>query len=428
MLLRFEVRNHRSIREPVELSMIAVDDRSATRGFERLKDRVLTVAAIYGANASGKSNILESLTWLAEAVRHSLRQWDESIPRDPHAFQGAAAEPSIFKLELMVNEVRYSYTLAVSDKEVLAETLHSYPQGRARKIFDRQSLESITFRSGLAHGAVRELLTPTTLVLSAGVRLRTEGIAEVGRAIANMQQLGFSGRGQRRPRFWSGFYPGSTTRIFSREDEESPDEVSHLTEDPLRAAALGLLRFADLGIEDVEVPAPPSTSDPDSPRELAARPDLKLIHNVGGEEVALNFGEESQGTRTWYRLIAPLLEVLKDGRILLVDKMDASLHPRLTAKIIELFYDEQTNPNNAQLIFTTHDTHLLLRLNRDEIWLAEKDNRGATSLTALADFSGDAVRRSMNLERNYLQGRYGGVPQLDESHLAPTQKLVAHHD
>ncbi len=427
MLLRFEVANHRSIREPVELTMIAVDDdRQATRGFERLKDRVLTVAAFYGANASGKSNVLDSLGWLSHAVQHSLRMWDESIPREPHAFHGVPAQPTTFGLDLMVGEVRYAYELSISDTEVLSESLYSYPRGRARRVFDRQG-STITFRSGIAHNAIRELLTPTTLILSAGIRMRTDELAEVGRAIANIQYLGLPKRGGRYPALGMGPSPFSTTRIFSQWDDflDNPERVDNVTEHPMREAALGLLRFADLGIEDVEVPPRPNRSDPD---ERHPRTELKLIHNVGNEFIPLDFSEESEGTRVWYQLISPLLNVLRTGEILLFDEMDASLHPHLTAKIVDLFYDEKTNPHNAQLIFTTHDTNLLLQLNRDEIWLTEKDNQGATTLTALAEFSGDTVRRSMNLERNYLQGRYGGLPHLDESQLLPAQLLVGNNE
>ncbi len=196
----------------------------------------------------------------------------------------------------------------------------------------------------------------------------------------------------------------------------------------LREAVLDLLRFADIGINNVKVLPSPNKSDPDLSRELPVRPEIQLIHTAGGESYALDFSQESQGTKTWFNLIAPLLDVLAEGQILLFDELDASLHPQLTEKIVDLFYDVRTNPNNAQLIFTTHDTHLLQKLNRDEVWLAEKNEYGATSLTALSDFSGDAVRRSMNLERNYLSGRYCGVPNLDESLLLTTHALVGNRE
>jgi len=102
---------------------------------------------------------------------------------------------------------------------------------------------------------------------------------------------------------------------------------------------------------------------------------------------------------------------------LLFDEIDASLHPRLSARLIEIFQDPATNPRGAQLIFTTHDTSLLNSLNRDEVWLTEKGESGETTLTALAEFGGDKVRRSLNLEKAYLQGRFGAVPELDQAAL-----------
>jgi AAA15 family ATPase/GTPase len=127
-----------------------------------------------------------------------------------------------------------------------------------------------------------------------------------------------------------------------------------------------------------------------------------------------DLAEESAGTQTWFALIGPTLSALRNGRILLFDEIDASLHPRLSARLLDLFEDHETNPHGAQLIFTTHDTSLLNYLNRDEVWLTEKNRSGTTTLTALAEYGGDKVRRSLNLERAYLQGRFGAVPELDQ--------------
>jgi predicted ATPase len=177
-----------------------------------------------------------------------------------------------------------------------------------------------------------------------------------------------------------------------------------------RESALALLRFADLGIDDVQV-----VEDEEEAR-LSAQPRrrLRFIHTAGGQEVPFEIAEESAGTQTWFALIGPALTALRRGQVLLFDEIDASLHPRLSARLLELFQDPKTNPHGAQLIFTTHDTSLLNYLNRDEVWLTEKGADGATTLTALAEYGGDKVRRSLNLERAYLQGRFGAVPELDQ--------------
>jgi hypothetical protein len=190
-----------------------------------------------------------------------------------------------------------------------------------------------------------------------------------------------------------------------------------------RDSALALLRFADLGIDGVQIV---ESDGNDARLTPAARPTFRpqLMHRVACQELPFELSEESTGTRTWYSLIGPTLSALKDGQVILIDEIDASLHPRLSARLLELFQDPETNPHGAQLIFTTHDTSLLNFLNRDEVWLTEKNDGGATTLTALAEYGGDKVRRSLNLERAYLQGRFGAVPELDQLALRRALGLV----
>ncbi|SHN47992.1 hypothetical protein SAMN05443668_13140 [Cryptosporangium aurantiacum] len=409
MLLRFAVSNHRSINEPVELSMVAVDDdREAARRFDLLNESVLTVAGIYGPNASGKSNVVDALAWLSAAVGRSLRAWDETIPREPFKFSSAAGLPTTFEAEMMVDGVRYAYQLELTDKEVTTEALYSYPERRQRLLFEREGL-NIHFRRGLgsALSGVRELLTPTTLALSAAMRFREPDVSPFGHKLANVVVLGTR---PRRPRTVDWYAYSSPVLYRASETErlfvESSDQRG-------RTQGLGLLRFADLGIDDVEVVEEAVDDAVDAP----IRRQIRLVHRVEDQKIAFNLYDESEGTRTWFRLIGPVLRALKAGRTMLFDEIDASLHPRLSAKLLELFQDPRTNPSGAQLVFTSHDTSLLNHLNRDEVWLTDKGIRGATSLTPLSDFGGDKVRRSLNLEKAYLQGRFGAVPELDQQAL-----------
>ena len=142
---------------------------------------------------------------------------------------------------------------------------------------------------------------------------------------------------------------------------------------------------------------------------------VRLLHRSTQDKLPFDFGLESEGTRTWFQLIGPVLTALRPGSLLLFDELDGSLHPTLSMELIRLFHDPTTNPDTAQLIFTSHDTSLLNHLNRDEVWLTEKTEGGATRLGALAEFAGERVRQSQNLEKAYLHGRFGALPDVDRT-------------
>lgn len=411
VLLRFEVANYRSILAPVSLSLIAIDtDRAAAWEVAGLDQSVLATAGIYGANASGKSNVVEALGWLSSAVRRSLRSWDQTIPRVPFRFGDGPTRPTEFEVDLVLEGTRYTYRLEVTDTEVLYEALYSYPERRRRVLFEREGSD-LRFRRGLTRAAaIRELLTPTSLTLSVALRFVEPELGQVATAIAGMQTIGL----ERRTVGRSSFFDSSSTRWWFEDRQMTLFDGAESFPADGRASALAMLRLADLGIDDVEITEVVDnlSSDTERPRKLRQ---LRLIHRGLGQHLSFDLADESVGTRTWFTLIGPTLQALRSGQVLVVDEIDASLHPRLSAKLIELFKDPQTNPHRAQLVFTSHDTSLLNHLNRDEVWLTEKADDGSTSLTALADFGGDKVRRSLNLERAYLQGRFGGVPELEQS-------------
>ena len=414
MLLRFQVANHRSILDPVELSMVAVDeDRAAARRFDRLSERVLTVAGIYGPNASGKSNVLEAIAWLSHAVAVSLKGWEEFIPRDPHRFGTGPESPSMFDVDFVANGVRYGYRLEVDDSVVLYESLQSYPERRRRTLFEREE-DQIQFRRGLTRASgIQDLLTSTTLALSAAVRLGDPEIKSAGRAIAGIGALGLDRRWGRR------FFPivhDSSLRLFL--GERGAREAPALGTSTSRATILELLRFADPGIDEIEI------VESDEHSRIGPRRRLRFVHQVEDEPVLFELDDESAGTQTWFHLLGPALGALQRGRILLFDEIDASLHPRLSARLLELFRDPKTNPHGAQLVFNSHDTSLLNVLNRDEVWFTEKEVDSSTNLTALAEFGGDQVRRSLNLERAYLQGRFGAIPEIDQVDMRSALGLI----
>ena len=401
--------------------MIAVDeDRAATRGFDGLSERVLTVAGIYGPNASGKSNVLDALAWLSMAVATSLRSWEDYVPREAHRLGNGPVSPSEFDLDLVAKGVRYGYRLEVDDSAVLLESLDSYPEGRRRNLFTRRKGE-IDFRRGLARArGIRDLLTPTTLALSAGRRLGGTDFARVWQRLARMRVLGIQ---RRRLPHVGGFHPfDPTLRLLFEADEADQPSLSGTSEDPPvknPRRVLDLLRFADPGIEDFVI------SEEEYGGMSGSRRHLGFVHRGEGEPVTFDLEEESAGTQTWFRLIGPAFAALRFGRVLLLDEIDASLHPRLSARLIEIFQDPLTNARGAQLVFTSHDTSLLNSLNRDEVWLTEKAPAATTRLVGLAEFGGERVRKSQNLERAYLQGRFGAVPEVDQVAVRKALGLVS---
>ena len=346
MLLRFEVSNHRSILEPVELSMIAVDDdRPSTRGFDLLSERVLTIAGIYGPNASGKSNILEALAWLSEAVERSLRTWDEFIPREPFKFGPGPETLSTYEVEMVVRGVRYAYRVEVDDSAVLFEGLYSYPERRRRVLFEREGLE-IGFRRGLGTlSGTRGLLTPTTLALLAAMRVDEPEGQAFGRYLAGIRVLGVRRRAAwRRP--YAVSLPGLalTERLFVEHSPTQPSLFDNTEFAPHsdRESALALLRFADLGIDDVQIVEDEKSEIRTSLQTVREpRRQLRFMHRVAEQELPFDLSEESAGTQTWFALIGPTLSALRDGRILLFDEIDARLHPRLSARLLERFPDSQ---------------------------------------------------------------------------------------
>lgn len=401
--------------------MIAVDeDRAATRRFDGLSEHVLTVAGIYGPNASGKSNVLDAMAWLSMAVARSLRGWADYIPRDAHRFGKGPASPTEFDLDLEVDGVRYTYRLELDDSAVLFESLDTFPQGRRRNLFTRRNGE-IDFRRGLDRArGIQALLTPTTLALSAGRRVGASDFPSVAQAISSMRIL----RPRHRRTPWAGGVVrfDSTFDLLADAEADRPrlfDTGQDRSAVADRSSAMELLRFADSGIDDFVM------TEEESDRLGGLRRQLGLIHRGEGEPVTFSLEDESDGTQAWFRLIGPAFAALRLGRILLLDEIDASLHPRLSARLIEIFQDPQTNSHGAQLVFTSHDTSLLNTLNRDEVWLTERAPNATTRLVGLAEFRGERVRKSLNLERAYLQGRFGAVPEVDQAAVRRALGLVS---
>ncbi|MFI6044324.1 ATP/GTP-binding protein [Nocardia sp. NPDC051321] len=430
MLIRFEVSNFRSILAPVELSMVAVDrDRPAARPAAMLGENLLTVAGIYGPNASGKSNVLAALRWIQDAVGVSLLAWDDAIPVQPFAFGNNTHQSTAFTVELLIDEVRYEYVVELDTDSINYEALFHYPEKKRRRIFERDGLKLVLQRGLGELSGTRQLLTPRTLVLTAGRRFGVAVVSDFANALLDMRSRGVAAAMQhvavaaKRDGPTDSWFDVERSIELERSFEPQRSvKALRMEYERHRSEALALLRLADLGIDGVlfddehtELPS----------GEVRTRRLPRLVHRTSADSAPLDFDAESAGTRNWYQLIGLLLDVLRSGSLLMLDEIDASLHPTLSAELLQLFHDPATNPRGAQLIFTTHDTSLLNHLNRDEVWLTEKDPSGATRLGGLAEFAGERVRKSQNLENAYLHGRFGALPDVDRGELLRALGLIA---
>ncbi|MBB4639389.1 AAA family ATPase [Longimicrobium terrae] len=421
MLIRFRVENFRSIRDEQELSLVASPLSEHTETLvhaDRYEIDLLRTAAIYGPNASGKSTVFLALEFMQAAVEDSHRIWapDRGVPRTPFALDpAAAAEPSLFAVDLLLDGVRYEYGFVVDSTHVHEEWLYAYPNGRKQEWFTRDASRApeFTFSRNLKgeNRTIARFTRPNSLFLSVAAR-------------NNHPML---------DRVYAWF--GSGLFMVSESSRAHLDLAgfSICQNEQLGSDLLRILELADLGISGLEVVEGDMSAyasrlglkaaDPELPvPPFSPRPatTVRLRHRAGaGEDVALPFEQESQGTQTLFAMAGIIMAVLGTGGVMVVDELDRSLHTHLALSIIRMFTNPETNPNNAQLIFNTHDTNLLDTsiLRRDQIWFTEKGQDGATRLFPLTDFR---ARKHENLERGYLQGRYGAVPAIGEPNLGLT--------
>lgn len=420
MLLSFRVANHRSIREEQQLNLAPVYDADRPAG---TRWAAVPVAALFGANGAGKSNVVHALGFMAEMAISSHRAAEPGggIERHPFALDlEARDEPSWYVADLLLDGVRFTYGFSVDDRRVVDEWLYSYPHGRRRKIFQRAD-DEVSLGDALPKrelDLVADITEPNVLLLSVAARSRQDAVRPVFDWFA--QRL------RPRPRVKSGgvFYAGSREQRLAR-----------LVADPAFAERLGgLLREADLGIEGVEAVPVENSVEPRPQRQILLydgedgtadelRRPMRLAFVQRGRSGAHRLGlrEQSEGTRQLLNNAAQLLSALDHGRLLIIDEIDASLHPRITTHLVRLFQDPSTNPHGAQLILTTHDASLLGRsggediLKRDQVWFVEKNGYGETTLFPLSDFK---PRQEENRERRYLGGSYGAVPFLSDERFA----------
>jgi hypothetical protein len=426
MLIEFRVRNHRSLRDEQVFTMEAggVGDEAdpRPRRVPGYAEKLLTAAGLYGANASGKTNVLSALAFMREAVVASHRFWspdedesrEPSVPRDPFAWGPTKDESSLYEVTFLLHGVRYQYGFVVSDAQFLEEWLFAWPSGKKQVWFER---DNQTFKFGASlkgeNTVIEKFTRPNALFLSAAVQHKHRQLLPIYGWFGSIEAINLDQR--------EGRYPSLPFRMASelkvaRLLSEGEGQRLLFQEDELPESLVedfrGFLKQADIGIVDLRV-----ESGAADEKRRRWRFMFWLKHDCGSENAWLPLREESHGTRTLFRMALPILQVLREGGLLLVDELERSLHPSVARKILEQFNDPAGNPKNAQIVFTTHDTNLLGTtlgepvLRRDQIWLTERDAAGATDLYPLTDYK---PRKAENIERGYLQGRYGAIPFLGD--------------
>lgn len=393
MLIQFSVENFLSIKEKIVLSMLASND---TEHPEHLipsdkKDNCLKSAVIYGANASGKSNVLNAFWFVVNYVLNSHeKQLNKCTDRVPFRFDPATpTEPSRFEVIFAIKGIRYAYGFAATDKEIVEEYLIYYPNGRPARIFERKNVNEYRFTTDIdLQNTLKERNSHNKLYLSTAANWNYEKVKPV-------------------------FEWFSSCVVMTQKSDFYQIDTEQIGDAQLRQRIVDMLRTADLGIHDLllqdTMPGIHLSESRISNKNIYAIHQFKN-GNEKTKSIALSIEEESDGVKRYISIIDQTLKAIEQGCLLLIDDLDIHLHPLLLRHILSQFHGQENNPNDAQLIFTAHNT-TLLDLNfmrRDQIWFTEKDyDTRATDLFSLYAFS---IRKDIKVERDYLLGRYGAIP------------------
>lgn len=415
MLIEFSVANFRSIKDEARLSLAAnsaTEHRSTHVMTPELQAGVramplVRTAAIYGANAAGKTNLIRALGTMRSIVRQSSRDRDQ-LPLTPFKFDAVSSDqPTTFEVMGIAQGVRFQYGFAATRETVRSEWLYAWPRGRVQHWFERHSGE---WKLGDKLKGDREVWKRSTransLFLSTASALNSEQLQPIFDWFDRRLKISLI-------RGWSPSFSLKQCHEGQKTD------------------ILAFLHKADLAIADlraVEKDFDPRELPDNLPVELKdlitksrsgrTAVDLFLRHEVDSDSSSeLELEEESDGTQKVFALAGPWLDTLQNGYVIVMDELHDNLHSALVKYLVNLFHDPNENKNGAQLIFSTHDTSILNQdiFRRDQIWFCERNRRQETQLFPLTDFRPRRGRE--DLERFYLGGRYGAVPYFPLSSL-----------
>ncbi len=420
MLVEFSVENFRSIKEKVTLSMVA----SGYKGLEEnvisqektANLRLLKSAVIYGANASGKSNLIMAMNFMINLVKksHKLQQGDE-IEVSPFKFDRESRKPSSFEVAFIHNKKKYVYGFSCTEQEIIHEYLYEYPKGRRSILFERENGKFKFTKDVKTQKEISKRTASNALYLSVASQWNYELIGEIFKWFTNTYVMSPSS-----PESVFAYTPLLEMIGFSSIAYE--DTIRLLEKENIKKSIIKFMKKADISIDNIEIEKPELGEG--NPRSknifnfLGQMPEIKFIHSSktsNGEKLQIEFdlSEESDGTKKLLRILAPWVDSLQNGKIMIADELDLRLHPLLTEMIVKMFHSNKHNKKDSQLIFTTHNTYLMRAdfFRKDQIWFTEKTERQNTELYSLYDVKG--VRKNENIEKGYLLGRYGGTPLID---------------
>ncbi|PHI08723.1 AAA family ATPase [Fusobacterium polymorphum] len=413
MLLQFYFSNYRSFEGEGILDMRASGSNELSSHIRNtLNEKVLPVTAIYGANASGKSSVFEAFQFMTWCVLESLSFSDDNkknpykLKVDSFKFSESREKPSEFEINYIdkkgKKELYYNYGFKIDNSGILEEYLASNTKTGVKRnedytyIFKRERNQKLYLDSSVEkfRENLEISLKDKTLLVSLGAKLNIDEFIRVRTWFINTEVINFS----------NSLYGALLENILPNNIIESEE---------VRKNLVSFINSFDDSIIDIEVEKISAIDENDKDNYR-----VFTIHksDKGTSTTRISMNEESSGTKKMFSLYQTLLDVLEKGGVFFADELDIKLHPLLMRNILLTFTDKEKNSNNAQLIFTTHNTIYMDMdlLRRDEIWFVEKDN-GVSKLYSLDDITnekGEKVRKDSNYEKHYLLGNYGAIPNL----------------
>ncbi len=416
MLIEFKVKNYRSIKDEQILTMVKsttkeLEDNNTFITKEKKKPiKLLRSATIYGANASGKSNLLKAMSTMKKIVLNSDSKIKRGTKLPVTAFlldSTTKTEPTEFEIIFISNDIKYQYGFVLNNDIILEEWLYAFPEGSSRTWFERNyslELETNEWYFGSTFTGNKKVWSESTrdnaLFLSTAIQLNSEQLKPIYDWFNNTFHILES---------TARLDPGFTFDLYQK--EKYKNEINKF------------LAVADLDIEELKITEEDfdnSKLASDIPDEIKSKilEDMKdkkvldvasLHKNIQGDDVYFDFNEESDGTKKFLAFIGPWIDTLEKGNVLVIDELHDNFHPLMVRFLIELFHNNETNKQNAQLIFTSHETSVMTQeiFRRDQIWFCEKKDK-ATELFSLAEFK---PRKGVtDIEKSYFSGRYGALP------------------